>query len=111
MLASLFLLQALTDEAVPHIAIFLNDVQRGKKTDRSYRVASTFLPGHFKAFSIKLNPLDGVYYCDLRTSMSTDKMLSGAISRVDQLLCDELWRLIDRDPYSPVQVAEDEGLS
>lgn len=45
------LLRALTGEAVPHIAVFLNDVQRGKKVDRSYRVSSTFT-----------RPLQGIFH-------------------------------------------------
>lgn len=62
-----FLYNRLTDTALPHIAIFLNDVQRKKtKRENEYGVSATFLPGHFKAYTVKLNPLDGVYYCDTR---------------------------------------------
>lgn len=58
-----FLYNRLTDTALPHIAIFLNDVQRKKtKRENEYGVSATFLPGHFKAYTVKLNPLDGVYY-------------------------------------------------
>jgi hypothetical protein len=91
--------------------IFLNDVQRGAKTPRSYRVSSTFLPGHFKAFTIKLNPLDGVYYCDLRPNMIVDPLLSEQISRIDNLFCDELWKLLESEVDVPLEVAVDEGLS
>ena len=35
-------------------------------------MSATFLPGHFKGYTIKLNPLDGVYYCDIRPNMQTD---------------------------------------
>ncbi|MFD1612784.1 hypothetical protein ACFSCW_13330 [Sphingomonas tabacisoli] len=105
------LLNALTEKAVPHVAIFLNDVQRGKKSDRTYRVASTFLPGHFKAFTIKINPLDGVYYCDLRPSMKTDPLLNASIFRIDRLLCEDLWALLDRDIHAPIAIEDDEGLS
>ena len=59
------------------IAIFLNDVQRKKaKKENEYGVSATFLPGHFKAYTVKLNPLDGVYYCDIRPNMLTDSLLS-----------------------------------
>jgi hypothetical protein len=52
-----FLYSKLTETALPHIAIFLNDVQRKKaKRENSYGVNSTFLTGHFKAFTVKLNP-------------------------------------------------------
>jgi hypothetical protein len=89
------LLNSLTGKEVPHIAIFLNDVQRGKKTDKSYKVSSTFLPGHFKAYTIKINPLDGVYYCDRRPNMLTDPILSAGISTLDRLFCEDVWRFLD----------------
>ena len=60
-----FLYNRLTETAIPHIAIFLNDVQRkNTKKENEYGINSTFLPGHFKGYTVKLNPLDGVYYCD-----------------------------------------------
>ncbi|MCI6479069.1 MAG: hypothetical protein PUI38_03755 [Candidatus Treponema excrementipullorum] len=57
----------LTQTNTPHFAIFLHDVQRAG-TEPDYKVGQTFLTGHFKAYTIGLNPLDGVYYCDLRPS-------------------------------------------
>jgi len=55
-----FLYSKLTETALPHIAIFLHDVQRKKTAkENSYRVNSTFLTGHFKTFTVKLNSLDG----------------------------------------------------
>lgn len=89
-----FLFTKLTEVDIPHIAIFLNDVQRGKKTDRTYKVSSTFLPGHFKGYTIKLNPLDGVYYCDIRPNMNSDKFLKQHIKTIDHLLCFDLWKLL-----------------
>lgn len=79
-----FLYNRLTDTALPHIAIFLNDVQR-KNTRREdeYGINATFLPGHFKAYTIKLNPLDGVYYCDIRPNMISDTFLSQHIKTID----------------------------
>ncbi|MBI5918144.1 MAG: hypothetical protein HY849_02045 [Nitrosomonadales bacterium] len=72
-----FLYSRLTDTSLPHIAIFLNDVQRKKtKRENEYGVSATFLPGHFKAFTVKLNPLDGVYYCDIHPNMQEDTLLS-----------------------------------
>ena len=53
-----FLYSKLTDTALPHIAIFLHDVQRKRtKKENQYGISATFLPGHFKGFTIKLNPL------------------------------------------------------
>ena len=53
-----FLYNRLTDMKTPHFAIFLNDVQR-KGKEGKYGINTTFLSGHFKGYTIKLNPLDG----------------------------------------------------
>jgi hypothetical protein len=90
-----FLYNKLTDTATPHIAIFLNDVQRKKaKKENEYGINSTFLPGHFKGYTVKLNPLDGVYYCDIRPSMQTEDILKDHIKTFDNLLVEDIWRLI-----------------
>ncbi len=91
-----FLYSKLTETALPHIAIFLNDVQR-KKTNQenTYGINSTFLTGHFKAFTIKLNPLDGVYYCDIRPNMERDKLLKEHIQTIDHLFCEDIWQLLE----------------
>ena len=90
-----FLYSKLTGTALPHIAIFLNDVQRkSTKEERKYGVNSTFLTGHFKGFTVKLNPLDGVYYCDIRPAMQTDKLLAQHISTIDQLFFHDMWTLL-----------------
>ncbi len=90
-----FLYNKLTETAVPHIAVFLNDVQR-KKTlkEGQYGTNSTFLPGHFRGYTVKLNPLDGVYYCDIRENMKTERFLKKRIHTFDHLLLDDIWRLI-----------------
>lgn len=91
-----FLYCRLTDTETPHIAIFLNDVQRKRtRQENRYGINSTFLPGHFKGYSIKLCPLDGVYYCDLRPSMTTDPFLRNHIRAIDRLFCDDLARLLE----------------
>ena len=91
-----FLYSKLTDTYIPHIAIFLNDVQRKKtKSNRKYGINSTFLSGHFKGYTIKLNPLDGVYYCDIRPNMISEKFLKKHIKTIDHLFCEDLWRLIE----------------
>ncbi len=91
-----FLLAKLTGKDVPHVAIFLNDVQRKGKTPREYGVNATFLPGHFKGYTIKLNPLDGVYYFDIRPNMLTDGILKNHIRTFDHFLFKELWGFLRR---------------
>ena len=79
-----FLYSKLTGTRVPHVAIFLNDVQRKQnRLPNQFGVSATFLPGHFKGYTIKLNPLDGVYYCDIRPNMQTDPFLSQHIRTID----------------------------
>ena len=91
-----FLYSKLTETTLPHIAVFLNDVQRKQtKKENVYGINSTFLTGHFKAFTVKLNPLDGVYYCDIRPNMRTDKILSEHIRTIDHLFCSDIWTLIN----------------
>lgn len=93
-----FLYSKLTGTALPHIAIFLNDVQRkATKDERKYNINSTFLTGHFKGFIVKLNPLDGVYYCDIRPAMQADKLLAQHISTIDQLFFHDVWTLLQSE--------------
>jgi len=92
-----FLYSKLTETTLPHIAIFLNDVQRKPATqENKYGVSSTFLPGHFKAFTIKLNALDGVYYSDIRPNMISDDLLSKHIKTIDHFFYTDLWALINK---------------
>lgn len=92
-----FLYNRLTDTALPHIAIFLNDVQRKKaKRENRYGVSATFLPGHFKAYTVRLNALDGVYYCDIRPNMVSDALLSQHIRTIDHFFYTDLWQLLDQ---------------
>jgi hypothetical protein len=65
----------LTEKDTPHIAVFLNNVKKNTKKEDEYSINTTFLPGHFKGYTIKLNPLDGVYYCDIRPNMLTEDIL------------------------------------
>ncbi|MCC6970104.1 MAG: hypothetical protein IT434_07755 [Phycisphaerales bacterium] len=90
-----FLYSKITGTCVPHVAVFLNDVQR-KATPKpnQFGVSATFLPGHFKGFTIKLNPLDGVYYCDLRPNMREDPWLASRIRTIDRFFCDDLPRFV-----------------
>jgi hypothetical protein len=86
-----FLYNKLTEKATPHIAIFLNDVQR-KEKEPKYGINATFLPGHFKGYTVKLNPLDGVYYCDIRPNMQTENILKDHIRTFDNLLIEDIWK-------------------
>lgn len=90
-----YLYSILTETQLPHIAIFLHDVQRKDTSDpQKYSISSTFLPGHFKGYTIKLNPLDGVYYFDLRPNMLSDDFLKDQIKRFDALIYDDIWKFI-----------------
>lgn len=88
-----FLYNKLTNADTPHFAIFLNDVQR-KGREPHFGVNTTFLSGHFKGYTVKLNPLDGVYYCDLRPNMETDPILSSQIRSLDHLLTEDIWNFV-----------------
>ena len=90
-----FLYNKLTEKATPHIAIFLNDVQRkNTRKENEYGINATFLPGHFKGYTVKLNPLDGVYYCDIRPNMQTEDILKEHIKTFDNLLIEDIWRFL-----------------
>ena len=89
-----FLYNSLTKEDTPHFAIFLNDVQR-KGQEGKYGISSTFLPGHFKGYTVKLNPLDGVYYCDIRPNMLTEKILSDHIKTFDCFIFSDMWKFVE----------------
>jgi hypothetical protein len=80
----------LTGVDTPYFAVFLNDVQRKGKMP-NFGINSTFLTGHFKGYTIKLNPLDGVYYCDMRPNMRTDYTLKKHIKTLDHLLISDIW--------------------
>lgn len=105
-----FLYNKLTDTALPHIAIFLNDVQRKKnRKPNKYGINATFLPGHFKAYTVKLNPLDGVYYCDIRPNMIQDKLLSQHIKTIDHLFYSDLWGLLEKHGQTLEEIAIKKG--
>lgn len=80
---------------IPYFAIFLNDVQRSSKNDGAYSVGSTFLPGHFKAYTMALTPLDGVYYLDLRPIMNSDSELLKHIFKFDKFIVEDMWKIIE----------------
>ncbi len=88
-----YLYNRLTGEDTPHFAVFLNDVQR-KGIHPRFSVQTTFLIGHFKGYTVKLCPLDGVYYCDLRPIMRTDELLRQSIRTLDCLFVEDLWNFL-----------------
>jgi hypothetical protein len=98
-----FLYSKITGSSLPHIAVFLHDVQRKGKHPK-YGVSATFLPGHFKGYTLKLNPLDGVYYCDIRPNMLTEPILKDHIKTLDHLLCTDIWNFVKRKEDIPLEV-------
>ena len=86
-----FLYNRLTDRNTPHFAIFLNDVQR-KGREGKYGINTTFLSGHFKGYTVKLNPLDGVYYFDIRPDMRIKDILKDHIKTFDHFLFGDIWK-------------------
>ncbi|HFJ9457584.1 hypothetical protein B1R38_27010 [Bacillus cereus] len=89
-----FLYSRLTDTHTPHIGIFLHDVQRKsyKNDPTRFGISSTFLSGKFKGYTLKLNPLDGVYYLDLNANMMSDPILASQIKTFDKLICEDIWQ-------------------
>jgi hypothetical protein len=92
-----FLYNKLTKTSTPHIAIVLNDVQRKSgKNQGKYGVSNTFLPGHFHGYTVSLNPLDGVYYCDILDAILADPFTNERISTIDRFFFDDLRPLLSR---------------
>ncbi|MCL2822408.1 MAG: hypothetical protein FWD57_00275 [Polyangiaceae bacterium] len=90
-----FMFNRLVESDIPHIAIFLCDVQRKRtKRENEYAVNATFLPGHFKCYTTKLCPLDGVYYCDIRPNMLSERILMSHIKTFDSLIVEDIWRFL-----------------
>jgi hypothetical protein len=89
-----FLYNRLTGTDTPHFAIFLNDVQR-KGKEGKYGINATFLPGHFKGYTVRLNPLDGVYYCDIRPNMLSEDILKDHIKTFDHFLFADIWKYLE----------------
>lgn len=59
-----------------------------------FSVQTTFLTGHLKGYTVKLCPLDGVYYCDLRPNMRADVLLRESIRTMDCLFVEDLWNFL-----------------
>ncbi|WP_208001796.1 hypothetical protein [Macrococcoides caseolyticum] len=90
-----YIYNKIAEKEIPHIAIFLHDVQRKSyRNENNFGVSYTFLTGTFKGLTIKLNPLDGVYYFDMIPLMTKDKFLSQHINTFDKLICKDIWEII-----------------
>lgn len=63
---------------------------------RHYGINTTFLAGRFKGYTVKLNPLDGVYYFDPRPNMLNDGFLSRHIKTFDYFICNDIWNFLER---------------
>lgn len=85
-----FLYNRLVGIDVPHFAVFLHDIQR-KGREPNYGVNTTFLTNRYKGYTVRLNPLDGVYYCDMRPIMREDSLLQQTIKTLDYLLVEDVW--------------------
>lgn len=88
-----YLLTKLLGRDIPVIAIFLHDVQRARKGNSIFGIASTFKKNHFLGYTIALNRLDGVYYIDPRPDMVEDQQLREQIKDFQQFLIHDLWTL------------------
>lgn len=94
----------LTNTNLPHVAIFLNDVQRTGALP-NYGIGNTFLPGHYRGYSVALGNLDGVYYCDPLDMMKTDPYFSQTINTIDKFFYDDLQTFIQK-PGKPIAAGE-----
>jgi len=45
-------------------------------------------------YTIKLNPLDGVYYFDIRPNMKTEYILKDNIKTFDNFIIEDIWKLM-----------------
>ena len=88
-----YLLTKLLGRDIPVVAIFLHDVQRARKGNSIFGIASTFKRNHFLGYTIALNKLDGVYYVDPRPDMVEDHQLREQIKDFQQFLVKDLWTL------------------
>ncbi len=88
-----YLLTKLLGRPIPVVAVFLNDVQRAARGGSIFGINSTFKSNHFLGYSIVLSRLDGVYYVDPLSEMTTDPRFREQISDFQQFLVRDLWTL------------------
>ncbi|MDT5121248.1 MAG: hypothetical protein QOC96_730 [Acidobacteriota bacterium] len=88
-----YLLAKLLGRDIPVVAVFLHDVQRAKKGNSIFGIASTFKTNHFLCYSLVLSKLDGVYYVDPRPEMVSTERLREQISDFQHFLTTDLWTL------------------
>lgn len=99
-----YLLTKLLGRNIPVVAVFLHDVQRAKKGNSIFGIASTFKTNHFLCYSLVLSKLDGVYYVDPRPEMISTERLREQISDFQHFLTADLWAL-----SAPVPAKSDTG--
>ena len=88
-----FLLTRLLERDIPVVVIFLHDVQRARKGQSNFGIASTFKSNHFLGYTIALNRLDGVYYVDPRPDMVSNELLREQIGSFSSFIVRDLWTL------------------
>jgi hypothetical protein len=93
-----YLLTKLLGRDIPVVAVFLHDVQRAKKGNSIFGIASTFKTNHFLCYSILLKKLDGVYYVDPRPDMTANELLKEQINDFQHFLLADLWTLSEIVP-------------
>jgi len=91
-----YLLTKLLGRDIAVVAIFLHDVQRARKGNSIFGIASTFKSNHFLGYTVALNKLDGVYYVDPRPEMMVNERLREQIHDFQQFLVKDLWVLSSR---------------
>ena len=87
------MISTLVGRDVPVVGVFLHDVQRAKRSQSIFGIASTFKRNHFLGYSVALGSLDGVYFVDPRPEMESDPALSSRISGIEALVLHDLWSL------------------
>ncbi|MDQ3688363.1 MAG: hypothetical protein M3430_22595 [Acidobacteriota bacterium] len=93
-----YLLAKLLKRNIPVVAVFLHDVQRAKKGNSMFGIASTFKTNHSLCYSLVLSRLDGVYYVDPRPEMSSNERLREQIQDFQHFLVADLWTLSEPIP-------------
>lgn len=74
---------------------FDSNVKRFFSITKNIRDGSFDTKSDRKLFTLKLNPLNGVYYFDIRPRMSTDAMLQTHIKTFDHFLLEDVWKFLE----------------
>lgn len=82
-------LRSVTEQEIPVLALFHNDVQRSG----SNRTSVTFVAGNFNAYVETFGPLNGVYYVDPPPHISREPW-SKHLRTFEDLLLHDLWEIV-----------------